>query len=177
MLIVWCFAPLSTMFQLHHGDFWVSFQYYRSTFPDTSQSVVLLTSQPWTPWTAAITIFKSILYDPAWEHKAERQNLLSNQSWKNIHAEICINKYIIEILNRVENSMTKAANAHHAHTSCIVCSVGVLGCFEPYFSDITRRQFNISWSVRCPKTICRDWGSNPVLQIIEPVLWSAFNWL
>ena len=50
-----CFTPLSTMFQLYHGISWVSYQYYWSIYPDTSQSVTMLTPQPWAPRKAAIT--------------------------------------------------------------------------------------------------------------------------
>ena len=38
-LIVWCLTPLSTMLQLYHGVYWVSYQYYWSIYPDTSQPV------------------------------------------------------------------------------------------------------------------------------------------
>ena len=51
-----CFQPY---FQLYHSVYWVSYQYYWSIYLDTSQSVVILTQQPWTPRRAAIiTSFK-----------------------------------------------------------------------------------------------------------------------
>ena len=55
-LIVWLFTPISTCFKLYHGVSWVSYQYYWSVHPDTSQSVVVLTPQPWAPRRATITV-------------------------------------------------------------------------------------------------------------------------
>ena len=47
------------MFQLYYGVSWVSYQYDWSIYPDTKQSVVMLTPQPWAQSRAAITtIFK-----------------------------------------------------------------------------------------------------------------------
>ena len=54
-LICWWIIPLSTLFQLYHGVSWISYQYYWSNYPDTSQSVVMLTPQPWVPRRAAIS--------------------------------------------------------------------------------------------------------------------------
>ena len=45
--------------KVYNGVSWVSYQYYWSFYPDTSQSVVMLTPQIWAPRIAAITsIFK-----------------------------------------------------------------------------------------------------------------------
>ena len=56
-LIVRCFTPLSTIFQLYHGVSWVSYQYYWSIYPDTSQSVVMRA-----PRRSAITTIVKVLW-------------------------------------------------------------------------------------------------------------------
>ena len=59
LLIDWCFTLFTTLVQLYHGVSWVSYQYYRSIYPDTNQSVVMLSLQPWAPrMVATTTIFK-----------------------------------------------------------------------------------------------------------------------
>ena len=76
-LIVWCFMPLSTICQLYHGISWVSYQYYWSIYPDNSQSVVMLTMQPWAPMRAAITtILKVFVQNCTKNSKRLRSNCI-----------------------------------------------------------------------------------------------------
>ena len=51
-------GPFEPLVQLYHGFSWVSYQYYWSIYPDTSQSVVMLAPQPRAPKKAIPTIFK-----------------------------------------------------------------------------------------------------------------------
>ena len=56
----WCvFNAAFNNISFVSSDSWVRYQFWRSFYPDTSKSVVMLTPQPWTPRRAAITtIFK-----------------------------------------------------------------------------------------------------------------------
>ena len=64
--LVWGLFVRSSAFQnthLYRGVSWVNIQYYRSMYPDTSQSVVMLTPQHWVSRMAAITtILKSFVW-------------------------------------------------------------------------------------------------------------------
>ena len=69
------FKPLSTIFQLYHGINWISYQYYLSIYPDTSQSFVMTECQGGQP------LLPSLWFDPA----GDQISLLQHSIWTLYH--------------------------------------------------------------------------------------------
>ena len=120
-LIVFSLTSLSTIVQLYHGDSWVSYQFYCSSYPDNSKSVVMLTRKPGQP----LLPFKSLWCKPdrRWNpwplaplHRRGGASCLKPLAWYEI---VCtyVDLYYVHALyalwNVTNNSYTDRQNTAH----------------------------------------------------------------